>query len=208
MSFGVKLYTIIDNDHLMSCVVKLTTGKAHDAAPVQTTIEKLPAANITVVVDRGYNDYSLFAELTKQGTTFVTRHKDNTVTTPPKKGYRSNGDNYGDYQFEFNSRAGREACGNLQFRVVQWHDTDNHRWQIELFFKIIKQNLRIKSFIDTNENAVMSQVWKAAIVTLLIEVLKQRSLHKWSFPRLLHFVRLNLMTHKSLRANLTSLMYE
>lgn len=72
------------------------------------------------------------------------------------------------------------------------------RWQIELFFKKIKQNLKIKSFIGTNENAVMSQIWTAAIVTLLIEVLKQRSLHKWSFPRLLHFVRQNLMTHKSL----------
>lgn len=44
----------------------------------------------------------------------------------------------------------------------------------------------------------MIQIWTAAIVTLLIEVLKQRSLHKWSFPRLLHFVRLNLMTHNSL----------
>lgn len=219
---GFKLHSIIDNDHLMPCVMNLTTGKVHDAALAQTTIEKLPAANITVVMDRGYNDYSLFAWLSKRGTTFVTRLKDNAVTTPLKKGCRSEGDNYGDYQFEFDSPAGREACGELQFRVVQWHDTDNdrwfnfltndmdlkpeqiaalykERWQIELFFKKIKQNLKIKSFIGTNENAVMSQIWTAAIVTLLIEVLKQRSLHKWSFPRLLHFVRLNLMTHKSLR---------
>ena len=108
--------------------MNLTTGKVHDAALAQTTIEKLPAANITVVMDRGYNDYSLFAWLSKRGTTFVTRLKDNAVTTPLKKGCRSEGDNYGDYQFEFDSPAGREACGELQFRVVQWHDTDNDRW--------------------------------------------------------------------------------
>lgn len=93
---GVKLHTIIDNDHLMPCVMNLTTGKVHDAALAQTTIEKLPAANITVVMDRGYNDYSLFAWLSKRGTTFVTRLKDNAVTTPLKKGCRSEGDNYGD----------------------------------------------------------------------------------------------------------------
>lgn len=108
--------------------MNLTTGKVHDAALAQTTIEKLPAANITVVMDRGYSDYSLFAWLSKRGTTFVTRLKDNAVTTPLKKGGRSEGDNYGDYQFEFDSPAGREACGELQFRVVQWHDTDNDRW--------------------------------------------------------------------------------
>ena len=93
---GFKLHTIIDNDHLMPCVMNLTTGKVHDAALAQTTIEKLPAANITVVMDRGYNDYSLFAWLSKRGTTFVTRLKDNAVTTPLKKGCRSEGDNYGD----------------------------------------------------------------------------------------------------------------
>ena len=74
------------------------------------------------------------------------------------------------------------------------------RWQIELFFKKIKQNLKIKSFIGTNENAVMNQIWTAAIVTLLIEVLRQKSRHQWTFPRLLHFVRLNLLTHKRLHS--------
>ena len=74
------------------------------------------------------------------------------------------------------------------------------RWQIELFFKKIKQNLKIKSFIGTNENAVMNQIWTAAIVTLLIEVLRQKSRHQWTFPRLLYFVRLNLLTHKRLHS--------
>ena len=85
--------------------MNLTTGKVHDAAQAQTIIEKLPAANITVVMDRGYNDYSLFAWLSKRGTTFVTRLKDNAATTTLKKGCRSEGDNYGDYQFEFDSLA-------------------------------------------------------------------------------------------------------
>ena len=184
----------------------LTAGKVNDAKQAQAIIEKLPADNVTVVMDRGYNDYSLFAWLSQRGTTFITRLKDNAVTTPLKKGCLSEGDNYGDYRFEFDSPAGRKACGDLQFRVVQWHDKDNdrwfnfltndmdlkpeqiaalykERWQIELFFKKIKQNLKIKSFIGTNENAVMSQIWTAAIVTLLIEVLKQRSFSQMVFPK-------------------------
>lgn len=127
----------------------------------------------------------------------------------------------GDYEIQFDSDAGREACGDLKFRVVQWHDKDSNRWfefltndmdltpqqvavlykdrwQIELFFKKTKQNLKIKSFIGTNENAVMNQIWTAAIVTLLVEVLRQLSKHSWTFPRLLHFLRLNLLTHKQL----------
>lgn len=122
---------------------------------------------------------------------------------------------------QFDSEEGRKACEGLTFRVIQWHDTDNdrwfdfltndmeltpqqvavlyqERWQIELFFKTLKQNLKVKSFIGTNENAVMNQIWTAVIVTLLVKVLGQIAKHNWTFPRLLHFLRLNLLTHKQL----------
>ena len=220
---GLRLHTIISNDYLLPQVIDLTSGKVNDVRRARATIEKLPADNVTVVMDRGYNDYKLFAWLSRRGTTFVTRIKDNAITTPLKKGCRSEADNYGDYSIQFDSPAGRQACGDLEFRVIQWYDkqTDRwfefltndmdltpqqvaalykERWQIELFFKKIKQNLKIKSFIGTNENAVMNQIWTAAIVTLLIEVLRQKSRHQWTFPRLLHFVRLNLLTHKRLHS--------
>lgn len=93
---GFKLHTIISNDYLLPQVMDLTNGKKNDAKHARQAIEKLPAENVTVVMDRGYNDYKLFAWLTRRGTTFVTRIKDNAVTTPLKKGCRSEGENYGD----------------------------------------------------------------------------------------------------------------
>lgn len=218
---GFKLHTIISNDYLLPQVMNLTKGKVHDAKQAQQAIEKLLAENVTVVMDRGYNDYKLFAWLTRRGTTFVARLKDNAVTTPLKKGVRSEGENYGDYEVQFDSEEGRKACEGLTFPVIHWHDTDNDRWfdfltndmeltpqqvavlyqerlQIELFFKTLTQNLKVKSFIGTNENAVMNQIWTAVIVTLLVKVLGQIAKHNWTFPRLLHFLRLNLLTHKQL----------
>lgn len=72
------------------------------------------------------------------------------------------------------------------------------RWQIELFFKKLKQNLKIKSFIGTSENAVMMQIWTAAVATMLIEILRRLSRYSWSFSRLLKLVGLNLLTYKKL----------
>lgn len=107
------------------------------------------------------------------------------------------------------------------YRLVQWYDREqgrwfefitnnfvlsveevqmlyHERWNIELFFKKIKQNLKIKSFLGTDFNAVMSQVWAAAIAVLLLEVLKLKAQFKWSFSNLVHNLRLNLMNFISL----------
>ena len=108
-----------------------------------------------------------------------------------------------------------------KYRLIQWHDKENDRWfefitndfqlsaseiaaiykdrwQIELFFKKLKQNLRIKTFVGTSLNAVMVQIWTALIVTLLLTVLKRQAKYPWSFSRLCAYLRLNLMTHKVL----------
>lgn len=73
------------------------------------------------------------------------------------------------------------------------------RWQIELFFKKLKQNLKIKTFVTTPLNAVMVQIWTALSVTLLLEILKRRFKYPWSFSRLRSYLRLNLMTYKDLK---------
>lgn len=108
-----------------------------------------------------------------------------------------------------------------KYRLVQWKDKESgrwfeyltndfklsaeeiaavykDRWQIELFFKKLKQNLKIKTFVGTTLNAVMVQIWTALVVTLLLEVLKRRSKYPWSFSRLRNYIRLNLMTYKDL----------
>ena len=119
--------------------------------------------------------------------------------------------------------AAKKHCADTRFRVVQWFDqktnrwfefltnskeltakevTDlyKQRWQIELFFKKIKQNLVIKSLMGTTENAVMTQVWTVAITILMLKLMKCRSSYPWTFCRLIRYFQLNLMTRKYLRA--------
>ena len=151
----------------------------------------------------------------------MTRIKDNAKTTRLKDDVIEEAENYGDYGFRFTQEQAQKVCGDTRFRLVQWHDLENDRWfeflsndfdltaqqiadlyrkrwQIELFFKKLKQNLKIKSFIGTSENAVMTQIWTAAVATLLIEILRRIARYRWSFSRLLKFVRLNLLTYKKL----------
>ena len=202
---GFKLHTVLDEDIQLPVVMNMTHGKRADVKEAKAAIEALGNKEITVVMDRGYNDYALFMWLTRRGTKFVTRIKDNAKTTRLKDDVIEEAENYGD----------------TRFRLVQWHDLENDcwfeflsndfdltaqqiadlyrkRWQIELFFKKLKQNLKIKSFIGTSENAVMTQIWTAAVATLLIEILRRIARYRWSFSRLLKFVRLNLLTYKKL----------
>ena len=74
----------------------------------------------------------------------------------------------------------------------------HNRWQIELFFKKMKQNLRILSFVGTSENAVLVQIWTATICVLLQMYLQKRSAYPWNFSGLVQCIRLNLMTMKDL----------
>lgn len=218
---GFKLHTVLDEDIQLPVVMNMTHGKRADVKEAKAAIEALGNKEITVVMDRGYNDYALFMWLTKRGTKFVTRIKENAKTTRLKDDVIEEGENFGDYGFRFTQEKAQEVCGDTRFRLVQWYDSDNDRWfeflsndfdltaqqiadlyrkrwQIELFFKKLKQNLKIKSFIGTSENAVMTQIWTAAVATLLIEILRRIARYHWSFSRLLKFVRLNLLTYKKL----------
>jgi len=67
-----------------------------------------------------------------------------------------------------------------------------YRWEIETFFRMVKQNLKIKSFIGTSENAVLIQIWSALITILLLSVLKAKALYKWHMSNMVGFIRLNL----------------
>lgn len=218
---GFKLHTVLDEDIQLPVVMDMTHGKRADVKAAKGAIEAIGAKEISVVMDRGYNDYALFMWLTQRGTKFVTRIKDNAKTTKLKDDAIEETQSYGDYGFCFTQEQVKKVCGDTRFRLVQWYDSDNDRWfeflsndfdlkaeqiadlyrkrwQIELFFKKLKQNIKIKSFIGTTENAVMNQIWTAAVATLLIEILRRIARYHWSFSRLLKFVRLNLLTHKKL----------
>jgi IS4 transposase len=78
------------------------------------------------------------------------------------------------------------------------------RWQIELFFKALKQNLKIKTFVGTSANAVKIQIWTALIAMLILRFFQFRSKFNWSLSNLVALLRMNLFTHRDLRAWLNS----
>lgn len=218
---AVKLHTVLNNQTLLPCVVDLTDGKCGDVSMAKQCISQLPN-DCFVVMDRGYNDYELFWWLNSRQTQFVTRLREDAVTSPPKKAILSErAGKWGDYVITFTSKTGVENSGQNEFRLIQWYDEDNDRWfefvtnnfelkpqeiaklyrsrwKIELFFKKLKQNLVIKSFIGTSANAVMSQVWTAAICVLLVEMLRIRSSFEWGFSRLMKYLSMNILLHRDL----------
>ena len=72
------------------------------------------------------------------------------------------------------------------------------RWQIEIFFKMLKQNLRIKSFVGTSANAVWTQIWSALIAMMIIKYLQFKARYGWSFSNLVYFLRMNLFVYRDL----------
>ena len=72
------------------------------------------------------------------------------------------------------------------------------RWEIELFFKALKQNLKVKSFVGTSQNALLTQIWTALIAMLLLKWLHHLSKAKWSLSNLASMLRLNLFTYRDL----------
>jgi hypothetical protein len=215
---AVKLHLLLDHDGYFPTYACITEGKKHDV----TIARKLsfPKGSI-VVMDRGYNDYSLFASWTENGIYFVTRMKDNadfTVVeekdTPPVITVLS------DQIIEFNGYAARKKCPHVLRRIKVW-DMENEqeivlltnhlkfaattiskiykdRWQIELFFKALKQNLKIKTFVGTSQNALYIQLWTALIAMLLIKYLQFKATFNWSLSNLVAFLRWNLFTYRDL----------
>jgi len=186
--------------------------------------QQLSFAPGTVVVDdRGYNDYGLFGRWTAQGVFFVTRLKDNAQyevveahAPPQNRGILC------DQTIRLTGLGAQEKCPHLLRRVEAVREdtgetlvflTNHHklgastiaainedRWSIELFFKAIKQNLKIKTFVGTSPNAVKTQIWCALISMLLLRYLQLRSRFGWSLSNLVALLRMNLFTHRDLEA--------
>ncbi len=176
---AVKLHLLLDHEGLLPHYAVVTEGKKSDIAVARKM--DLPAGSM-LVFDRGYCDYGWFAELDKKGVHFVTRLKERAayevLETHPAEGKNVTSDQA--IVFEQHATEDNEAF----FRVVRYWDeaskreftflTNSHdlpaetiaaiykeRWQVELFFKALKQNLRIKSFVGTSANALKTQIWTA-----------------------------------------------
>ncbi|PIX75547.1 MAG: transposase [Rhodocyclales bacterium CG_4_10_14_3_um_filter_68_10] len=217
---AVKLHLVLDHDGYVPCFGIITDGKAAD---VKAAHHMYFAPETIVVDDRGYNDYRLFAKWTEASVYFVTRMKDNTLfEVVEEHPVPQNRNIFKDQTIRVTGVGAQHKCPHLLRRVEAVREdtggilvfiTNDHglgasiiaaiykdRWQIELFFKALKQNLKIKTFVGTSANAVKTQLWTALISMLLLRYLQLSSRFGWSLSNLVALLRMNLFTHRDLMA--------
>lgn len=215
---AIKLHTMIDLRGNIPAFLTITDGKVHDvkAAP-QVPIE----ADGIYVVDRGYVDFGWLWYINQAGAFFVTRLKTSikwtrVISHPVDKtlGLRS------DQEILLSTKRSISLYP-VRLRRISFRDEDRKRtlvfltnnfdipsetisalykarWEIELFFKWIKQHLRVKTFYGTSANAVKTQIWVAMIVYLLLSILKERYRLEQTLSQLLHFLEVNIFEEKSM----------
>jgi hypothetical protein len=217
---AIKLHLILDHDGYLPSYALITPGNVADVRVAQG-LQFDPGT--VVVDDRGYNDYSLFGKWTSQGVFFVTRMKDNArYQAVGEREVPQHRNILKDELIEFVAPQAREKCP-YPLRHIEVYDPEkneilvlltNHldwsaktiaalykdRWQIEIFFKGLKQNLKIKTFVGTSSNAVKIQIWTALIAMLILRFLQLRSQFRWSLSNLVALLRMNLFTHRDLWA--------
>jgi len=217
---AVKLHVGLNHAGLIPEFVTVTEGKTSDINVGRTL--QFPKGSI-VAIDRGYNDYKWFNQLTHKGIFFVTRLKVNAKYRIIER--RSVLKNKGltcDQTIEFTGVQTAKQCPT-PLRRVGYRDpeTGKHyvyltnnfslcaktiadiykaRWQVELFFKWIKQNLKIQTFFGTSRNAVLTQIWIAICIYLMIAILKFESAITISLQQILRLLQLNLFEKRDLLA--------
>ncbi len=215
---AVKLHLLLDHEGYLPVFAHITEGKIHEVNIARGL--HIPRGSI-LVIDRGYVDYALFGRWTQDGVYFVTRQKDNAdYTVIEEKPLPQNRNILRDQIIELSGFYSQQKCPFLLRRIDVWDDENerivvlltNHlsfgsttiaavykdRWQIEIFFKTIKQNLKIKTFVGTSPNALMIQIWTALIAILILKYLKYRSTFGWSLSNLIAMLRYNLFTYRDL----------
>jgi len=217
---AIKLHLLLDHDGYLPSFAVITEGNVSDVKVAQ---QFRFDPGIIVIDDRGYNDYKLFGRWTVQGIYFVTRMKENALyEVVGEKKVPQNRNILKDELIELRGMKALEKCP-YPLRRIEFYDPEkdeilvfltNHmtlgattiaaiykdRWQIELFFKALKQNLKIKTFVGTSANAVKIQIWTALIAMLILRFLQLRSKFNWSLSNLVALLRMNLFTHRDLWA--------
>lgn len=219
---AIKLHLLLDHDGYLPSLVIVTEGRKHDVK-VARTLHFDPGT--ILVIDRGYVDYAWFGRLTAQEVFFVTRLKESATYEVIEKRETPIAGKGLVLRDEVILLTGQGAQGKCPYplRRVEVYDGDtkrifvfltNHlqfgattiaaiykdRWQIELFFKAIKQNLKIKTFVGTSANAIRTQVWTALIAILVLKYLQMRARIGWSLSNLVALLRMSLFTHRDLWA--------
>ncbi len=217
---AIKLHLLLDHDGYLPSFAIVTEGNVSD---IRVAHQFYFDPGTIVVDDRGYNDYALFGKWTFQGVYFVTRMKEKALyEVVGERNVPQNRNILKDELIEFKDPKAREKCPYPLRRIEVLHPDKNEvlvfltnhldlgastiasiykdRWQIELFFKALKQNLKIKTFVGTSANAVKIQIWTALIAMLIVRFLQLQSKFAWSLSNLVALLRMNLFTHRDLWA--------
>ncbi len=214
---GIKLHTVYDPHAEVPVYFEMTNAKMND----RKALSKLPMMpGITYVVDRAYNDYGWYYSLNQQGSKFVGRMKTNAVYEVVESRQVVGDGILADEIIRLTSDKAIRDCPIALRRVTFRRAEDQkvlvfisndltasaesiaalykQRWQIELFFKWIKQNLKIKRFIGRNENAVLIQVLTAMISYLLLKLIQISVQWPCSMQQIARLISINLTSRRSL----------
>lgn len=211
---AVKMHTVLDYDGNLPVYVNITDGKTADNKGAYD----IPQIKQSVIVaDRYYNDYSLLNDWDSNQVFFVIRHKENIQYETIKENDLPDDRHQHvliDEIIVLKNKVSKDKYPKKLRRVAIWDEENKQvielitnqmtwscntiselyksRWNIEIFFRDIKQLLHIKSFIGTSENAVMIQIWTALITILILKTLKAMAKYKWHLSNLVAFIRLNM----------------
>ena len=218
---AIKMHTLLDFDGNLPTYVNISDGKTADNKGAYD----IPLLKGSVIVaDRFYNDYSLLNIWDSNGVYFVVRHKDNIQFTTVKENELPENRHehlLKDEVIELTGIQSKNKYPKRLRRVAIWDEKNKQvievitnqmswtantiselykaRWQVEIFFREIKQLLHIKSFIGTSQNAVMIQIWTALITILVLKALKAMAKFNWHLSNLVAFIRLNLFVKINLQ---------
>ncbi len=218
---AIKMHTLLDYDGNLPTYVNISDGKTADNKGAYD----IPLVKQSVIVaDRFYNDFSLLNVWDSSQVFFVVRHKENIQYERVKENELPDNRHQHiliDEIIVLKNQSSKDKYPKKLRRVAIWDDENQQtielitnqmtwscntiselyksRWQIEIFFRDIKQLLHIKSFVGTSENAVMIQIWTALITILILKALKALAKYKWYLSNLVAFIRLNLFVKVDLQ---------
>jgi hypothetical protein len=220
---GIKVHTLLHAGYDVPTMIKFSSAASNDAKFLREV--HLPR-NSMVVFDKGYRHYDAYNRFTEHGITWVTRHRDNSIYTikdryeindfQKKRGVRT------DWEIELGHHHSKNNS-RVRARMIKYYDATKkryfifisnnfklapntiancyqQRWQIETFFKRIKQNYPLQYFLGDNENAIKIQIWCSLIADLLIKVIKIGTRSRMSYSNLNSLIRLHLMTYMDLKS--------
>ena len=216
---AIKLHCLYDHSGALPTFLTVTDGKRHDVKVVKDNTLPLSPDSI-VSVDKAYIDYKWLNSLDEQRVWFVTRAKTNidyavvgqhpissrkvisdeciSLQGPVTKSKYSKDLRLIRYYDEERQATLTFITNNFKLAATTIAQIYKARWQIELFFKWIKQNLKIKSFLGTSKNAVLTQIWVAMCYYLLLTYIKYQTKYGFSMLQLSRIIRETLFQRKSL----------